>query len=168
MNLKQLEAFITVAEQGSFSKAAQRLFTSPTALTQQLNALERYLQCTVLERTYRGVRLTPAGEVFYQYAKSIMKQADEAGKLDEAGKRTLAQLKRYEEFCHDIGVTQEEAGLAWLIRSPYVTCPIIGANEASQIESSAKALEVKLTEAHLKQLDEIFPPMGEAPETYAW
>ena len=83
-------------------------------------------------------------------------------------KRTLAQLKRYEEFCHDIGVTQEEAGLAWLIRNPYVTCPIIGASEASQIESSAKALEVKLTEENLKQLDEIFPAMGEAPEAYAW
>ena len=67
-----------------------------------------------------------------------------------------------------IGVTQEEAGLAWLIRSPYVTCPIIGASEASQIESSCKALDVKMTAEVLKQLDSIFPPVGEAPEAYAW
>ena len=78
MNSKQLEAFVTVAEEGSFSKAAERLFTSPTALTQQLNALERYLQCTVLERTYRGVKLTPAGETFYRYARQIMQMTDEA------------------------------------------------------------------------------------------
>lgn len=122
MNLKQLEAFITVAEQGSFSRAAQRLFTSPTALTQQLNALERYLQCTVLERTYRGVRLTPAGEVFYQYAKSIMKQADEAviacrtkaGLLsnsitigtyrEQEMNMLLPHLSRFAEICPDIEV----------------------------------------------------------------
>lgn len=78
MNLKQLEAFITVAREGSFSKAAQQLYTSPTALTQQLNALERYLQCAVFDRTYRGVRLTPAGEAFLPYAQKLYALADEA------------------------------------------------------------------------------------------
>lgn len=78
MNFKQIEAFVTAAEQGSFSKAAVLLYTSPTALTQQLNALERYLQCTVLERSYRGVRLTPAGKTFYEYAKRMMQLADDA------------------------------------------------------------------------------------------
>lgn len=87
---------------------------------------------------------------------------------DEAGKRTLNQLKRYDAFCKDLGVTQEEAGLAWLLHNPCVTCPIIGVSKAEQIESSAKALEVKLTAENLKQLDEIFPAMGAAPEAYAW
>ena len=49
-----------------------------------------------------------------------------------------------------------------------MTCPIIGVSKAEQIESSAKALEVKLTAENLKQLDEIFPAMGAAPEAYAW
>ena len=65
-------------------------------------------------------------------------------------------------------MTQEEAGLTWLLHNPCVTCPIIGVSKAEQIESSAKALEVKLTAENLKQLDEIFPAMGAAPEAYAW
>ena len=69
---------------------------------------------------------------------------------DEAGKRTLNQLKRYDAFCKDLGVTQEEAGLAWLLHNPCVTCPIIGVSKAEQIESSAKALEVKLTAENLR------------------
>lgn len=122
MNFKQLEAFVTVAEQGSFSKAAQQLYTSPTALTQQLNALERYLQCPVLERTYRGVKLTPAGEVFLQYAREIMKQVDAAvvacrskagllsNKITIGSYRELEMnelrpyLQRFGEICPDIEV----------------------------------------------------------------
>lgn len=122
MNFKQLEAFVTVAQEGSFSKAAQKLYTSPTALTQQLNALERYLQCTVLERTYRGVKLTPAGETFYRYAKEIMQQIDQAvvACRDSAGllekkitigsyreneiNLLLPYLERFAEICPDIKV----------------------------------------------------------------
>ena len=154
-------------------RANQRHFFGIAAEEHLYNLMTRHAELEVLPAakkqgiaimTYSplaGGRLTRAG-------LAAMKQADEAGKLDEAGKRTLEQLKRYEEFCKDIGVTQEEAGLAWLIRNPYVTCPIIGASEAGQIESSVKALEVKLTVENLKQLDEIFPPMGAAPEAYAW
>ena len=65
-------------------------------------------------------------------------------------------------------MTQEEAALAWLARNPAVTCPIIGASEAGQIEASCKALEVRMTPEICRQLDEIFPPVGEAPEAYAW
>ena len=154
-------------------RANARHFFGIAAEEHLYNLMTRHAELEVLPAAKKqGIAIMPysplAGGRLTRAGLASMKQADEAGKLDEAGKRILAQLKRYEEFCHDIGVTQEEAGLAWLIRSPYVTCPIIGASEASQIESSAKALEVKLTAENLKQLDEIFPPMGEAPETYAW
>jgi len=154
-------------------RANQRHFFGIAAEEHLYNLMSRHAELEVLPAARKqGIAIMPysplAGGKLTRAGLAAMKQADEAGKLDEAGKRTLAQLKRYEEFCHDIGVTQEEAGLAWLIRNPYVTCPIIGASEASQIESSAKALEVKLTEENLKQLDEIFPAMGEAPEAYAW
>ena len=78
MNFKQLEAFVTVAEQGSFSRAAQSLYTSPTALTGQLNALERELECRLLERTYRGTRMTAAGTEFYTSARELLRLADAA------------------------------------------------------------------------------------------
>lgn len=101
MNLKQLESFIVVVEQGSFSKAAPLLYTSPTALTQQLNALERYLKCQVLERSYKGVSLTKAGEDFYKYAKQIISLTDEAVNKcrDEAGLfRGSINIGSYREF----------------------------------------------------------------------
>lgn len=154
-------------------KANQRHFFGIAAEEHLYNLLTRQAELEVLPAaekqgiaimTYSplaGGRLTRAG-------LTNMKQADADGKLDGNGKRTLVKLLRYEEFCKDLGVTQEEAGLAWQIRNPYVTCLIIGASEADQIESSCKALYVKLTEENLKQLDNIFPPVGAAPEAYAW
>lgn len=154
-------------------RANQRHFFGITAEEHLYNLLTRQAELEVLPAAQKqgiaimtysplaGGRLTRAG-------LASMKQADEAGKLDETGKRTLEQLKRFEAFCKDTGVTQEEAALAWLARNPGVTCPIIGASDASQIESSVKALDVKLTPEILRQLDEIFPPVGAAPESYAW
>ena len=56
-----LDTFIAVAECGSFTKAAQRLYISSTAVMKQMNALERRLELKLLDRTPAGVRLTPAG-----------------------------------------------------------------------------------------------------------
>ncbi len=78
MQFKHLQSFVAVAEQGSFSKAAQLLYTSPTALTQHLNALERDLQFELFTRGYRGVTLTPAGALFLDYAKKLLDLSNEA------------------------------------------------------------------------------------------
>jgi aryl-alcohol dehydrogenase-like predicted oxidoreductase len=59
--------------------------------------------------------------------------------------------------------------LAWLLKDPVVTAPIIGPRTLEQLTGSLRALELKLDETALKKLDEIFPgPGGEAPEAYAW
>ena len=50
IHLKQLEGFVSVVEQGSFSRAAALLYTSPAALTQQMNTLERELECRLLQQ----------------------------------------------------------------------------------------------------------------------
>ncbi len=49
-----------------------------------------------------------------------------------------------------------------------MTAPIIGPRTSAQLESSIAALEVKLDEAALERLDEIFPGHETAPEDYAW
>ena len=72
MNLRHLETFVAVAEKGSFSKAAQVFYTTPTALTQQVNALERELGLQLLARVYRGASLTEAGSVYLGYARDII------------------------------------------------------------------------------------------------
>lgn len=65
---EKLDAFICAAEQGSFSKAAEKLYTSSTSVMNQVNALEKRLGFLLLKRTPRGVSLTAAGESIYEDA----------------------------------------------------------------------------------------------------
>lgn len=67
-----LDTFITVTDCGSFTKAADRLYISTTAVMKQMNVLEEHLEVKLIERTPSGVHLTPAGEVIYQNAKFMI------------------------------------------------------------------------------------------------
>ena len=67
-----LGTFVAVADCGSFTKAAERLFISSTAVMKQMNNLEDHLELRLTERTPTGIRLTPAGEVIYRDAKFMM------------------------------------------------------------------------------------------------
>ena len=60
----RLETFIKVADCGSFTKAADDLFITPTAVMKQINSLEKELSVTLFERTNHGLRITKAGESF--------------------------------------------------------------------------------------------------------
>lgn len=81
-----LTTFIAVADCGSFTKAAQRLYISPTAVMKQINALEDLVGIKLIERTHNGVRLTKSGSVIYRDAKFIIdyskKSIEEARKAD--------------------------------------------------------------------------------------
>ena len=79
------------------------------------------------------------------------------------------KLEQWEAFCRDLGEQPADVALAWLLHNPAVTAPIIGPRTLDQLTDSLRALEIKLDEAALKKLDEIFPgPGGPAPEAYAW
>ena len=56
-----LTAFVSAIDSGSFTKAADKLFVTPTAVMKQINSLESHLGLKLIERTSQGVRLTPAG-----------------------------------------------------------------------------------------------------------
>lgn len=80
-----------------------------------------------------------------------------------------AQLKRYEAFCDKLGEKPADVALAWVLKNPVVTAPIIGPRTLDQLTGSLRALEVNLTDSQMKKLDEIWPgPGGPAPEAYAW
>lgn len=72
VNIRQLESFVEVARLGSISKAAEFLYVSQSALTQQMSGLERHLGFKVFRRTTQGVSLTRQGETFLPYALSIV------------------------------------------------------------------------------------------------
>lgn len=78
------------------------------------------------------------------------------------------QIERFEKLCKKIGEEPAVIALAWLLHNPVVTAPIIGPRTVQQLESVIRATEIKLDNEILKELDEIFPGPGQAPESYAW
>lgn len=68
----QLETFLHVADAGSFNKAAENAFITPTAVIKQINLLEEGLGVKLFERTHRGLNLTKAGKSLYQDTKYII------------------------------------------------------------------------------------------------
>ena len=82
--LKQLRYFQSVVQTGSFSEAAAQNYISQSAISQQIQALERELGFPLLERKNRRFSLTPAGEYFYQ--KSLILTADYQRMCTEAAK----------------------------------------------------------------------------------
>lgn len=78
MNLKQLEYFVSVAELGSFSKAAEALDIAQPALSRQVRALEMDLRETLLSRNGRGVTLTEAGRRLFEHSVGILQQVAQA------------------------------------------------------------------------------------------
>ena len=74
----QLLTFISVAENGSFSKAAEAMFISPTAVMKQIDALEGRLGVTLFSRTNHGLQLTEAGRSVLDDAKYLIDYAKRA------------------------------------------------------------------------------------------
>jgi molybdate transport repressor ModE-like protein len=78
MEIRELRAFIAVAEEGSVSGAARRLHVSQSAASQTIQSLERQLGARLLVRTASGVTLTEAGTVLLREARSLIAQHDKA------------------------------------------------------------------------------------------
>jgi DNA-binding transcriptional LysR family regulator len=84
VELRHLRYFLAVAEERSFSRAAERLGIAQPPLSQQIRRLERDLGFPVFERLPKGIRLTPAGEALVSAARSVLQAADEARKTAES------------------------------------------------------------------------------------
>ena len=76
MELRVLRYFVSVAEEGSFSKAALRLRVAQPALSQHIRRLEEELGCALLVRTARGISLTDSGVQLLADAKDILSRID--------------------------------------------------------------------------------------------
>jgi DNA-binding transcriptional LysR family regulator len=78
VSLRQLEYFVAVVDEGSFTAAAARLHVSQPGLSHQIQTLERQLRGPLLERLPRGVRLTPAGRTALPHARASLAHAERA------------------------------------------------------------------------------------------
>ncbi len=78
MNIHHIQLFDAVAQTGSITKAAELLFLSQPAVSQQLKELEKSLGVTLFQRLPRGVQLTEAGTILYEYSRKIRRLESEA------------------------------------------------------------------------------------------
>ena len=81
MDTAKCKAFVTAAETGSFSAAAERLHYTPSGVSQLVTALERELDLTLLHRTRQGVRLTASGEQVIGAVRTFLQQAERVEQL---------------------------------------------------------------------------------------
>jgi DNA-binding transcriptional LysR family regulator len=77
MNLKQLEVFLAVVENGSFSKAAEATFITQSTVSQHISLLEKELELKLLDRTGKAVLLTEGGKILLPYAREIVSKTRE-------------------------------------------------------------------------------------------
>lgn len=92
----QLATFISVAENGSFTKAADALYITPTAVMKQINTLEERLGITLFVRTNQGLQLTEAGKSFLQDARYIVdysaRAIEKAREIDDKDKNQSIRI----------------------------------------------------------------------------
>ncbi|MGP9418618.1 LysR family transcriptional regulator [Pseudomonas reactans] len=156
LDLRKLRAFVTVVEEGSISRAAERLFIQQPPLSRLLQGLEQDFGVPLLVRQPRGVVATDAGSVLLQEARALLSRADQL----EAAMQRAAQgkqgsitvgftsssalhsfvpevLRRYREIYPTVSTQLEEAGstellqgvLAQRIDLAFVRMPVHGMPE---------------------------------------
>ncbi|MGV8057933.1 MAG: selenium metabolism-associated LysR family transcriptional regulator [Smithellaceae bacterium] len=79
ITMQQMEAIISLVQEGSFSRAARKMLLSQPALTKNIKNIENYLGVRIVNRSSLGISLTPEGKIVYQYAQRIIKLRNDAG-----------------------------------------------------------------------------------------
>lgn len=88
---------------------------------------------------------------------------------DNRYEKFRTQLEEFSALCRELGESEANVALAWTLAHPAMTAPIIGPRTLEQFQDTLRVVEIKLDEAVMKRLDEIFPgPGGAAPQAYAW
>jgi DNA-binding transcriptional LysR family regulator len=116
-----MEYLVAVAEEGSFTRAAERLFVSQPALSHQIKTLERSVGGELLERLPNGVQLTPMGRAFLPHATAAVLAAEEARHAARAvGELEAGQLRIGTLGSIALGVLPA-AIRAWRLANPQVS-----------------------------------------------
>lgn len=79
-DLRQIRAFVAVAEEGSFTLAARRIFVTQSAVSHALRTLEEQLSCQLLDRSGKRVTVTAEGEMLLRRCRRILLEIDQAGR----------------------------------------------------------------------------------------
>lgn len=77
MDISALQAFLAVAESGSFSRAAERIYLTQPAISKRIAALEKEIGARLFDRIGRSIHLTPAGEALLGRARNVLKELED-------------------------------------------------------------------------------------------
>jgi aryl-alcohol dehydrogenase-like predicted oxidoreductase len=138
------------------------------------NLAERTVELEVLPACQAyGLGVLPWSPLAGGLLGGILRKAREGRSASEQARQRLERhrlrVQEYEAFCEELGERPGEVALAWLLRQPAVTAPIVGPRTMEQFEQALRALDVALDDKALDRLDQIWPgPGGPAPEAYAW
>lgn len=77
------------------------------------------------------------------------------------------QIEMFSNFCKEIGESEDAVALAGILLHPGLTAPIVGPRTIEQLQSSIRAVEIKLDESAIARINEIFPGYGPGPLSYA-
>ncbi|MFE3293200.1 LysR family transcriptional regulator [Rhodococcus sp. NPDC059234] len=133
LSLRALHALLTVVDEGHFGRAAERLFVTTPALSQQIRRLETQLGVRLLERASHPIELTEAGQVFVPQAREVLRTADRAVNL-------LVALERRQSRQVRIGFINGAAGRLGRaaldsLHSPFELVHIDWSEQLSAVES---------------------------------
>ena len=101
MTLQQLRYVTTVAETGTMSEAARRLFVSQPGLTKAIRELEQEMGIIIFDRTNKGIEVSKDGAIFLGYARQVLEQAsllEERYKLQAGGKKEFSVSTQHYSF----------------------------------------------------------------------
>lgn len=120
-----------------------------------------------------GLGLIPWSPLGSGLLGGILQKDQSVRRNEEAVQKKLnkhrTQIEQYENLCKNIGEKPANIALAWLLKNPVVTAPIIGPRTMEHMEGSMHALDIELNDETMQKLDEIWPGHGgQAPEAYAW
>jgi aryl-alcohol dehydrogenase-like predicted oxidoreductase len=154
--------------------AAERHFLGLVSEQSLYNLTERSIELEVIPACQAyGLGLIPWSPLAGGLLAGGVQEAQSGRRASEGKEERYAkrreQFSRHEALCSELGEKPAEVALAWLLRNPAVTAPIVGPRTLDQLSGGLRALEITLDDDASKRLDEIWPgPGGPAPEAYAW
>ncbi|HVX42844.1 MAG TPA: aldo/keto reductase [Mycobacteriales bacterium] len=138
------------------------------------NLLTREIELEVAPAAQEyGVGIIPWSPLHGGLLGGVLKKEKEGkrrreGRAKETLKKNRKKIKAYEDLCDSIKQEPATVALSWLLHQPWVTAPIIGPRTMDQLDGALDAVELKLKDDVLEELDSIFPGYKTAPEHYAW
>jgi len=154
--------------------AAKRNFLGLVSEQHKYSLLTRQPELEVLPAAqHYGLGVIPWSPLDGGLLGGVLEKQNKGRTASEQSQQRLEkirpQIEQWEDFCRELGEKPADVALAWTLRNPAITAPIIGPRTEQQLIDSLRALTIEFDASALQRIDEIFPGPGKpAPEAYAW